>query len=442
MNLKDKFFSIGFIRKLNCARYIRITQLKFDFQDEFEMWKKHGKIARYEYILQLDEYDKRKSQEEYIYYCKAMFDRCVGENIEKNLKKDLIDLINRCCSRKYDEGFAALYERCIDEVKRLDATTLHIADWNILELLFLYYRAGRIAYEFRKKKSILLIDKRIDRKNPGYARWYALLENGMYAEAKKEMMYMRKMKARRISGQLEFAGYISDLITGNDTEYSKALFLKSIKSDEVTREFGEYVKDRQILIVGPAVEDKEGVDDAVIVRFNEMKPIDLLTASYPYETDISYYRGQYSQMMAEDNLKGNHLKYKVIREGKTWDSSMIPHARPMMTYDYLFPAGSANNVPNVIFDMLRFDIKGIKVTGSNLFITNNIHEKNYAPPLDQGERGYLTAIHNQVEQFIIMKLLADAGIYEPDTMLREVLSLSPEEYVAKLEKTPYFGLMD
>lgn len=436
MKLVDAFWNIPFIKKWNEKRYITRTQLKFDVDDELYMWRKFGKIARFDYLLEIEKYAKQDNNEEYVKYVVSILHKCLNGHVDDSIVDDIEQFVIECCGQPDKVEFEKSYSDVLEIVSSIEATAIEIGDWNILEFLFLYFRTLRLAYMCRCKKNQLLIQKN-DRKGAGYARWYALLESGMVKQASEEVEAMRSCRLEKKAENIEFVAYLTDILSAKDSVEAKRAFEYVCEDDEVTKSFREYVDGKTIIIVGPAPGDRMcDVNEDIVIRMNEEKNIDISTARCPRYTDISYYRGETSERISKNPAIVKHIKYKVIRNGNTWNSSMIPDARAIMNYDYMFPSGSANNIQNIVLDLLRFSPKSIRITGSNLFLSNIVHEKSYAT---EDDKGYMSAIHNHVEQFVFMKLLYNVHCIEPDDVLRSVLEMEPLEYVEKLENSNYLG---
>jgi len=215
---------------------------------------------------------------------------------------------------------------------------------------------------------------------------------------------------------------------------------------DADKKFNDIIKGKSIAILGPSSND-EHIGDTIkdfdlIVRMTYRGVEYLSKDERCYGVDISYYSGlalyHISQMGDKrffDDLKMavfKHIDYdfqhRLVQEG--WGRKKSGMA------DYFMFQGGENLLQAILVDLLHFSPGRIKLFNLNLFLSKNRYSSGYKIPGTVQSRGSLWgsfAIHNMISHYEFTKSLYDAGYFEADDQLAEVLSLGTAEYLRQME---------
>lgn len=207
----------------------------------------------------------------------------------------------------------------------------------------------------------------------------------------------------------------------------------------------DLIRNKSVAIVGPVdvCLDNGGEIDSfdVVIRFNYKGLNGCDSNKFGTKTNISYYITADMKLIEcnaalieqVNNLDytlhcgGSHIIYKNNRFFTAKHARRLPVQK--MKFNPLY-MGSANAIQKVILDVLRYSPLKIKVFNANLWVSNNVVE-NY-----RSKKAFKVSkmmYHDSVSNFIFTKKLFVRGLIEADNVLKDVLNLTPEEYVEKLD---------
>ena len=216
-------------------------------------------------------------------------------------------------------------------------------------------------------------------------------------------------------------------------------------------DFEAYVRGRSVAIVGPVdvgLRSGPEIDDFdVVIRFNHHVGVKYDPDVFGSKTQVSYYQRtlfeKYSQQALSDAF--SQLEFAVV-DAYSW--ARYPWLRtagcrvrerlnvwfyqenPMLL-------GNPYAIPRVIFDVLRFRPRRMKVFGANLY-TSMSYLPGYCERGSMSERGFdifkTWSVHDPLSNFLMMKHFFMHGHVECDDVLVRLLSLKPGEYVDRLRQ--------
>jgi hypothetical protein len=237
----------------------------------------------------------------------------------------------------------------------------------------------------------------------------------------------------------------------------KSIFLKnaldyseisnSFKLNKLDREFYNFVLNKKIILVGPASSyeiDKEIMSSIdIIVLLNHTgfsKTYNFMQKYVDRIPIISYYSGDRLRMITSEDIDeiNQNIGYSVwserglVSKFPNIDLNLEKKARVFRNHDQLIEFGRWNFAIYVLIDLLLFQPQSIYITGLNLFLekkgtlySNYFNANNY-------ENKHSIYTHNQYEQFCMLKELYINNAISPDKYLRNILKLTPLDYIQKL----------
>jgi hypothetical protein len=231
---------------------------------------------------------------------------------------------------------------------------------------------------------------------------------------------------------------------GNLKEYRRRIQPHFTPRD---REFARFIKGKSIAISGPVdvgLESGSEIDSFdLVLRYNFQGKAASQT-KFGSRTDLSFYIDiDLPRNKGLDEIKRaalNSLQYAVVDfthadTDACFDGVTVPKRQRLKAghiFCNQFFKGTHNAIPRSIADLLRFDIKKIKVFNADMFAS-----LNYQPDYREstGEMLLKTFVrHDPISNFSFMKDLWRAGSIQVDQRLGEVLSLSPEQYLEVLDR--------
>ena len=293
--------------------------------------------------------------------------------------------------------------------------------WKMLSIYFIYngfYYQGYICRNIAKN---ILIGKT----KSSYEKALALIENGMMSDARNVINKLEKGCNRIfVKDELKYLHELLDLIEG------KKIYRNN--------NFSSYISKKSVLIIGPTrpmndvdIPFKEEIH--CIIRNNVM--IKNIKSSIPI--NIAYYNGAATNLLLKNNDVKKYvqnLDWIVIKKAdinlKADDVNI--HRAPDVTN--LMFMGNANMLPIMVFDLLIHGAEKVFICGNNLYLTKQVHAKDYVSQPSNKEMMYSLTVHNLLSQHSFLKLMYINGLIIPDDELKEVLELSTSEYAKKMEK--------
>jgi len=235
---------------------------------------------------------------------------------------------------------------------------------------------------------------------------------------------------------------LSGLITG-----SMSGFLPPDEPEsEGDKVFREMISGKNVALLGPASghfsadEIKRDFDVKIRTTFRGMETLN--GEQQECGVDVSYYGQLGSNILSEDNEMHffDELKMAVFKNiVHDFQENLLNEGRgreKLGTASYFMFQGSSNMAQIILLDLFHFSPKRIKLFNINLFLSSKRWQSGYnitgAPQVREAMWRSL-AIHNLISQYEVTKLWYEAGLFEADEELTEVLSLGADEYLRQME---------
>lgn len=273
-------------------------------------------------------------------------------------------------------------------------------------------------------------------------KYRALLDEGSFDQA-FDLIHKIELSILRFLYPIKFMKV--SVMTFNENRFNLIPYLMK-KTKKSNSDYYNLVKGKKIALVGPAPSDDNW--------FNELNEFDLIIRlNYrgkeflPGENenskkiDISYYNGENADNLLKLESKEflNELKFANFKGNifKLLDKEYRKKFKLMIYPDISF-IGSYNMIPLVLFDLLFYSPKSIKVFKTTFFISRDSYDSNYT--LEQNTNRDLSSyynsftVHNPISQIRYVRNLYLNGIIEVDDNCAKVLELSDDEYLKILQK--------
>ncbi|QAS52282.1 hypothetical protein [Halobacillus litoralis] len=352
------------------------------------------------------------------------------------LQKVLRAIEQRHNIKKYTSNYS---EVLIEHTSKLSANSLPSIKWNGLVFLLISNGLFKVAHVARTKgiESATYNSFGESFNNTSIHSLKAFADQGDLKSAKE---IIARIKKNDFDKSLLDRWKIFHTILKGDKK--QATILCEPNFSKADRTFFNYISGKRVAIVGPAPvkEDfsKEINSFDVVIRFNYKGG--LPKNGFGNRIDVSYYNGGTANYLnSNDTYFLNDVKFscfKSIRYQYQKDKISTQEGRAFfpLPAEFLF-SGSPNALPNVLFDILHFNPKYIKVFHCNLYLTNTPHYQGYQ--LKKREKNSFWqafAVHELITQFNFLKNIWKVKLFEPDKTLEAVLKLTPEKYMETMEK--------
>lgn len=230
------------------------------------------------------------------------------------------------------------------------------------------------------------------------------------------------------------ASYVALL---GDNALSGSIFKQNLYSQK-DREYFAYIQNKSVAVIGPSVTDLElgaEIDSFdVVIRVNFLGKSQIREESKSgSRTDVSYY--------AKDILTDLHFNRKT-EPLRSLDFAIFPHNKyqfqrslngRVMTTELPFFVGIPQRVPAILFDLLHFSPRRIKIFNVNFYTSKLAYSYGYRPDFGY-DLVFVLGVHDPFSQFKFVKKLYDTNQIEADADTREVLEMSLDEYANRLER--------
>ena len=202
-------------------------------------------------------------------------------------------------------------------------------------------------------------------------------------------------------------------------------------------DFKKEIKDKKIAIIGPSSNE---IVEKEINKYDLIVMLNLSTDNInTIKADIVYYNGEKMDMILGNNGSEipNFVKWVVVKNKlhvplvKNSFSVRSLHMFKYLTY------GTFNAVPNVLFDLLLFNPREIKVFNVTLLLPNeygSAYNHAYSISNDKINKKIEKSfpVHDPLLQFKWMKILYKNHLITCDEKLSDILGYSDLEYMMKL----------
>lgn len=420
--------------------YIRESQIRYSLEiekkeiDEVVFYVKHIFNAEsFTGILILLEKLTDKSKEWHNFYLAFL------ELIEyvKTDDSDMRESTNRLFLgkiKKFSQSFS----------QKLEAVYLPHTVWFIVANLFLLVQKYTLYFYARENalKSILALTRTPKVKVAQY-RLTAMAENHSIEEYDKLKNILLKKELFYIRQHLQLIGG-TELYFGRKN--SAIEFYKKLLTP-LEKKFASYISNKSVAIVGPVNSGLNLGDEIdsydIVLRFNYMGTEKLSQNSFGKKTNISFYieaRLWGDRIEPEKIDWMNELDWVIVDSPHSLDDISFtgvtkpirkryyaahPFANPMFK-------GASSGIQRAILDLMRFNVKKIKVFNTNLFLENN-YDKNYPSRGKLGVKYFNFHWHDPLSNFVFLKRLQSFSLIESDEVLNKILKMSKQEYIEALE---------
>ena len=265
------------------------------------------------------------------------------------------------------------------------------------------------------------------------------------------------LKASLDAGRLHLASELRDTVAANDPgsqvvgSYDSLISIlcglsrgtirnpQSRCQDDTNYRFAELIDGHSVAVVGPAQsEESTGaeIDNFdVVARINYSGRSQLPTVRVAgARTDISYYNGAVGdQVLTERPNFTRDLHFTVFKAARgVLPGGRSRHAIPVVP---LFFAGTPHMSSVVLFDLLQFCPRTVKVFNVNFFLARKLHHERYPISGARDTSRWLRdfAYHDLCDQVNLVRTFAESGKVEFDDQGERVLGLSNAEYLHQME---------
>lgn len=234
-----------------------------------------------------------------------------------------------------------------------------------------------------------------------------------------------------------------DILTG-----SKVLNVNH--SNELS--FCDSIKGKDILIVGPAIDDEldfkmllNEFDYIVIMNFKNTSKLD---KAIPKEKLISYYNPphllEFYRNNQEDIIK--IPKYSVFAPAfdgsaeEIQDRSILTNnnCRKLVSYHEYYLLGYPNMLQYILFDLLTFNPRQLKVLNVNFFLSFTPYDEDYIIPYESKktvfDHWHSHATHNILSQYRLTRTLLNHPVVSFSDKVLSVLTLGEDEYLSQMKQ--------
>ena len=327
--------------------------------------------------------------------------------------------------------------------QNLNAKLLPHTVWFVVANLFLLIQDYKRYYQARENalKVILSLEKTSNVKIAQY-RLTAMAENSEKEKYDKLRDVLQKRDLSYIRQHLQLMG-ATELYFGR--KESAISFYKKILTP-VEQTFSSYISGKSVAIVGPVNSGLNLGDEIdnydIVLRFNYMGIDTLSQNNFGKKTDISFY---INARLWGDRIESkkiswmNELDWIIVDSPHSLDDisftgvtkpirkryySAHPFANPMFK-------GASSGIQRAIMDLMRFNVKKIKIFNTNLFLENN-YDKCYESRGKLGVEYFNFHWHDPLSNFIFLKRLHSFSLIETDSVLEKILKMSKVSYIEEL----------
>ena len=355
----------------------------------------------------------------------------IGEKFFDNgsIAKEVLEIVRERIDSGADDCIN--HANVVSSIKNADCSSLTSVYWKNLSFIANSFGLHQIGYALRSKSVEYLYSRGTGNKciDEICELFAAAIDQGDYETAKHIMD-----KNLRISKVFFKAAKKADLflriVSGQE---KKAQISKSIRSTEDGK-FAEYLSGKTIAIVSPAQPyEKVGseIDSYdIVVRINYTGASSLADKEFVgSKTSLSYYNGESGAklLILENKDFIYELDYLVHKDEQNRLNMQDSRERAMHHFDIFMLHGSLNMIPNMILDLLMFEVKQIKVFNVNFFLSSTVHNKNYIGYKENSELLYSLAVHDKVTQINLIRNLWKRKIINVDNECERILMTAKEE---------------
>jgi len=226
--------------------------------------------------------------------------------------------------------------------------------------------------------------------------------------------------------------------------------------DKVCQKYLRYISGRSIAIVGPAPTDEENgteIDsyDIVIRSGYKGKKYQPVANKFGLRTDVSYYgAGNFRYYIVDRNSEFlgdiDWANFKTKKYKKHVAEIYKKRCRCFIKNHFYF-CGSPTMIQNIVFDILHFNPKKIKLFNLNFNLATITHYKTYHPEKNKLKKSVYSKLwtnqhgstggfahHDLLSQLNFTRNLWKSGNVEVDNKCEQVLRMSNNEFLEEMER--------
>lgn len=216
--------------------------------------------------------------------------------------------------------------------------------------------------------------------------------------------------------------------------------------------FYDVVKGKNIAIIGPATDDElnfelllKEYDYIVLVNFSDKTKLD---KAVPSERLISYYNGNrlidFNKSNREDIL--SIPKYSVFAPAFGGTAEVIQdrsiltnnNCRKLVSYHEYYLMGYPNMLQYILFDLLTFNPRQLKIFNVNFFLSFASYDEDYITSHESKktvfDRWHSHATHNILSQYRLTRILLNHPVVSFSDKVYSVLTLGEDEYLSRMKQ--------
>lgn len=225
-------------------------------------------------------------------------------------------------------------------------------------------------------------------------------------------------------------------------EVLKSIFITkdySVKDITMDDTFSKFICGKKVLVIGPApikcYEDLVSYDTVIVINYrgNELYSERLKNA----KNVVTYYNYEAEDIInneTKDML--NNVDYACFREIRYDYQYQILKQKKGRVYhclDGMQLFGQPYILQNILFDLLCYAPKSIKLCCFTLYATSQSYGKGYVNKNNAIYKRYRAfAKHNIINQFMYLVTLFNLGLISTDPFLEKLITDGPEKYLYKI----------
>ncbi|NLJ17771.1 hypothetical protein [Globicatella sulfidifaciens] len=255
--------------------------------------------------------------------------------------------------------------------------------------------------------------------------------------------YYSKIQFLSFFNRNEYLIFSNIMKSDKDQSYSIA----KTKFNTLDLKYNQVINNKKIAIIGPA-NGNVNVEE-VLKEYDVIISITYRGTSLFNEEPmkgkryISYYNYEASTKIEKEIDKSffEHLDFSVFKTiDYDYQRKLVKQssARKIFSLDNKLFLGQPNMLQMIIYDLLHFNPKEIKIFNFNFFLSHNLYRKDYKIEGTEHDNRFKLwnsfAIHNIISQFQFAKALYNNGLYLADDDGKNVLDLDIDEYISQMEK--------
>lgn len=233
---------------------------------------------------------------------------------------------------------------------------------------------------------------------------------------------------------------LCNLFLGHKNESLKVL---TKKYDQKDFKYCEILNNKSIAVVGPATpyescgQEIDSFDFIIRPIFNKNESFDI--NQFGSQTHISYYNYGFLINAKNDLLEASKvLNWVNIKNISTIDNleEIRSNHRRFFYVDDIYSKGSGNSIPNIIYDLVHFNPKKVKLFCSNFYTSILVYDINFSKIYKSRKNVNSlkrVRLHDPFSQFLFIKKMFEHNIIDADYNASNILKLNIDEYAKRLD---------